>query len=181
VKEIRTERLILRDWHAADLDRWAEINADPEVREFLGGLWTVTEAAASMEHYQSEYERNGFGFWALAELPTQTSAGRLVGMAGLDVVDPETPFDGVEIGWRLARDAWGRGYATEAARAVFAEAFDVLGLDEVYALTEANNVRSQAVMRRLGMAYEPAKDFDDQVVFRLARSEFVRLRGEVRA
>jgi RimJ/RimL family protein N-acetyltransferase len=165
MKELFTERLVLRDWQDGDVDRWAEINADPEVREFLGPPWTAEEAAESIERYREGFAANGFGFWALAERGT----GRLLGMAGLDVVDEETPFDGVEAGWRLARDAWGHGYATEAARAVLHEAFTGLGLDEVCALTEAANVRSQAVMRRLGMEHVPAKDFDNQVVFRILR------------
>jgi RimJ/RimL family protein N-acetyltransferase len=165
VKELYTERLVLRDWRPDDLKRWAEINADPEVREFLGGLWTEAQAAESMDRYRDGFTANGFGFWALAERATD----RLVGMAGLDVVDPETPFSGVEIGWRLARDAWGRGYATEAARAVLDEAFGPLGVEEVFALTETENIKSQAVMRRLGMAHVPAKDFDNQVVFHILR------------
>jgi RimJ/RimL family protein N-acetyltransferase len=165
MKVLYTERLVLRDWQPDDVKRWAEINADPEVREFLGGLWTEAQAAASIDRYREGFAANGFGFWALAEREN----GRLVGMAGLDVVDPETPFTGVEIGWRLARDAWGRGYATEAARAVLEEAFGPLGLDEVFALTETENVKSQAVMRRIGMEHVPAKDFDNQVVFHILR------------
>jgi RimJ/RimL family protein N-acetyltransferase len=85
-------------------------------------------------------------------------------MAGLDPVDEGLPFGGVEIGWRLARTAWGHGYATEAGRAVLAYGFDTLGLGEILAITAAGNQRSRAAMRRLGMTHDPADDFDDPTV-----------------
>lgn len=165
--EIPTERLTLRDWREDDLPIWHAINADPEVHEFLGPVWDEARTAASMRHYQEAYRRNGFGFWAVEVRAT----GRLIGMAGLDVVDEEVAFDGVEIGWRLGKDAWGHGYATEAARAVLDFGFTTAGLDEIYAITMRGNERSQAVMRRIGMVHVPDKDFVDedghgQVVFR---------------
>ncbi len=89
--------------------------------------------------------------------------GEFVGFAGLHVVDDGLPFTGVEIGWRLARPAWGRGYATEAAPRVLAHGFDALGLPEVLAVTTATNHRSQVVMRRIGMTRVPEYDFDDPV------------------
>jgi RimJ/RimL family protein N-acetyltransferase len=164
--EITTERLILRDWRDDDLQPWAKINADPAVHEFLGPVWDEARAAASMKHYQEEYRRNGFGFWAVEVRAT----GRLIGMTGLDVVDEEVAFDGVEIGWRLGRESWGHGYATEAARAVLDFGFTTAGLDEIFAITMQGNERSQAVMRRIGMVHVPGKDFVDadghrQVVF----------------
>jgi RimJ/RimL family protein N-acetyltransferase len=76
-------------------------------------------------------------------------------------VDEEMPFTGVELGWRLARPAWGHGYATEAALAALAYGFDIVGLSEVVAVAMARNMRSRAVMRRIGMTREPAEDFDD--------------------
>jgi RimJ/RimL family protein N-acetyltransferase len=98
----------------------------------------------------------------------------------LDQVDDGMPFTGVEIGWRLARSAWGQGYATEAARAALAHGFDTLELPEILAVTTATNLRSQAVMRRIGMTRDPADDFDDptapagplrpNVLYRIARS-----------
>jgi RimJ/RimL family protein N-acetyltransferase len=94
-------------------------------------------------------------------------------------VDDGLPFTGIEIGWRLARKAWGQGYASEAARAVLAYGFETLDLPEILAITTATNTRSQAVMRRLGMTHNPAEDFDDpttpegplrpSVLYRLAR------------
>jgi RimJ/RimL family protein N-acetyltransferase len=161
--EIKTDRLVLRSWRDSDLDPWAEMNADPEVRAHLGPLLTREQAAASMRRFQEGIDRDAYGFWALELRAT----GEFIGMAGLDAVDEDTPVDGVEIGWRLARSAWGHGYATEAAVAVLDYAFNQLGLTEILSITTLDNVRSQAVMRRLGM--EPLLEFDGQIVFRTAR------------
>lgn len=158
--EIRTQRLLLRDWRESDLAPWAAMNADPEVREHLGPLLTPEQATASARKFQADLERNGYGFWAVEVRDT----GEFVGFAGLDPVDPGMPFTGIEAGWRLARAAWGNGYATEAARAVLAYGFDTVGLPEILAVTTATNLRSQAVMRRLGMTTDPADDFDDPEV-----------------
>jgi len=153
--EINTERLILRDWRDDDLRPWAAINADPEVREHLGPVWDEERSAASIEHYRDAHRRNGFGFWAVELRET----GELIGHAGLDPVEPEVPFTGVEIGWRLARSAWGSGYASEAARAALDFGFTTIGLDEIVAITLEGNLRSQAVMRRVGMTHAPDLDF----------------------
>ncbi|WP_412538147.1 GNAT family N-acetyltransferase [Longispora sp. K20-0274] len=153
--ELRTDRLLLRPWRASDLEPWAAMNADPEVREHLGEPLTTAQSAASMARFQADLESRGYGWWAVE------AAGAFVGFAGLDPVDEGLPVTGVEIGWRLARAAWGHGYATEAARAVLAFGFDTLDLPEILALTTATNTRSQAVMRRLGMTHDPAEDFDD--------------------
>lgn len=155
--EINTERLILRDWQESDLPTWAALNADPEVREHLGRLLTEQDAAASMRGFQEDLDRNGFGFWAVQV----RSTGEFVGFTGLDRVDEGMPFDGVEIGWRLARSAWGHGYATEAARAALAYGFGPVDLPEILAVTASTNLRSQAVMRRIGMTTDPGDDFDD--------------------
>lgn len=153
--EIHTERLTLRDWRDDDLKPWAAINADPEVREHLGPVWDEERSAASMMLYQEAYQSNGFSFWAVEERASQ----RLIGFAGLDLIEPDMPFTGVEIGWRLARSAWGHGYATEAALAVLDFGFVTAGLAEIFAITEAGNLRSQAVMRRIGMNHSPKHDF----------------------
>ena len=151
-----TERLILRGWRDADVAPWAALNADPAVREFLGPPLTAEQSAASVWRFQEGLERNGYGFWAVEVRDT----GEFIGFTGLDPLDDDMPFDGVEAGWRLSRDAWGHGYATEAARAALTYGFDTVGLDEIVAITAATNVRSQAVMRRLGMTTDPADDFD---------------------
>ncbi|MGW5155664.1 GNAT family N-acetyltransferase [Nonomuraea wenchangensis] len=155
--QLRTDRLILRRWSDSDLEPWAAMNADPEVREHLGDLLTREQSDASVSRFQAEFDRRGYGWWAVEVEAT----GEFIGFAGLDEVDDHLPFTGVEIGWRLARSAWGQGYATEAALAVLAHGFDALELPEILAVTTATNHRSQAVMRRIGMTRDPADDFDD--------------------
>lgn len=153
--ELTTSRLRLREWRDTDRPAWAALNADPAVREFFPTSLTRAEADATIDYFQSELSTRGWGWWAL-EL---TATAELIGMAGLDPVDEEVPFDGVELGWRLARPHWGHGYATEAAQAVITYAFESLRLPEVLALAAAGNTRSHAVMRRLGMTY--VRDFTD--------------------
>ncbi|WP_255955423.1 MULTISPECIES: GNAT family N-acetyltransferase [Aeromicrobium] len=155
--EIRTTRLLLRPWRQSDLEPWAAMNADPEVREHLGGLLTRSQSDASVARFQADFAQRGYGWWAVEEQAT----GAFIGFAGLDQVDEHLPFSGVEIGWRLARSAWGQGYATEAAIATLTFAFESLDLREVLAITTVDNVRSQLVMQRIGMTRDPADDFDD--------------------
>jgi RimJ/RimL family protein N-acetyltransferase len=157
VVEIAAQRLTLRGWKESDLAPWAAMNADPRVRQFLGPPLTLEQASAWVLNYQDKLERYGYGFWALEV----TATGEFIGFTGLDTVDDEMPFTGIEIGWRLARSAWGHGYATEAAHAALRYGFDILGLPEVIAVTMTRNERSLAVMRRLGMTTDPGEDFDD--------------------
>ncbi|MEV1243790.1 GNAT family N-acetyltransferase [Nonomuraea sp. NPDC050022] len=174
--ELRTDRLTLRRWRDSDLEPWAAMNADPEVRQHLGDLLTREQSDASVARFQAEFDQRGYGWWAVEVRTT----GEFIGFAGLDQVDDGMPFTGVEIGWRLARSAWGQGYATEAALTVLAHGFDTLELPEILAVTTATNLRSQAVMRRIGMTRDPADDFDDptvpegplrpNVLYRIARS-----------
>jgi RimJ/RimL family protein N-acetyltransferase len=174
--ELHTDRLILRRWRDSDLEPWAAMNADPEVREHLGDLLTREQSDASVARFQADFDQRAYGWWAVEVRAT----GEFIGFAGLDPVDDGMPFSGVEIGWRLARSAWGQGYATEAAQAVLAYGFDTLELPEILAVTTSTNLRSQAVMRRIGMTRDPADDFDDpaapegplrpNVLFRIART-----------
>lgn len=154
---LETERLLLRHWREADLLPWAAINADPRVRRYLGPTLTFAQAAAWALSYEDDLKRYGFGYWALELRAT----GAFIGFTGLHRVDDQLPYAGVELAWRLARSAWGFGYATEAARAAAGHGFDVLGLPELVAVTMVQNLRSQAVMRRIGMTSDPADDFDD--------------------
>jgi RimJ/RimL family protein N-acetyltransferase len=156
--EIGTERLILRGWRESDLGPWAAMNADPEVRRYLGPLLTPGQAEAWVLNFQDDLDRRGFGFWAV-EVRT---SGEFVGFTGLGILDDEMPVAGsVEVAWRLARNAWGHGYATEAALAVMEYGFGPLGLAEIVAVARAGNMRSRAVMERIGMTRDPAGDFDD--------------------
>ncbi|HEX4657370.1 MAG TPA: GNAT family N-acetyltransferase [Streptosporangiaceae bacterium] len=173
--QIDTERLIMRSWRESDLAPWAAMNADPEVRQYLGPPLTFGQASAQVLNFQDDLDRYGFGFWAVEV----RASGDFIGFTGLDTVDEEMPFTGVELGWRLARSAWGHGYATEAALAAMRYGFDTVGLPEIVAVTAATNLRSQAVMRRIGMTSNPMEDFDDpdadeaqlrrQVVYRKLR------------
>jgi len=155
--EISTERLIMRGWRESDLAPWAAMNADPEVRQYLGPLLTFEQASAWVLNFQDDLDRYGFGFWAVEV----RASGEFIGFTGLGTVDEEMPFTGVELGWRLAQPAWGHGYATEAALAALEYGFDIRGLAEIVAVTMAGNLRSRAVMRRIGMTTDPAEDFDD--------------------
>jgi RimJ/RimL family protein N-acetyltransferase len=157
MSEITTDRLRLRAWRESDLAPWAAMNADPEVRRYFPDVLTHEQSAASIEHFQRDLDARGWGWWAVE---TRTD-GQFVGFAGLDPVEDGLPISGVEVGWRLARSAWGHGYATEAGRACLAYGFDTLALPEIVAFTTTNNEGSLAVMRRLGMTHDPADDFDD--------------------
>ncbi|MFJ2932930.1 GNAT family N-acetyltransferase [Streptomyces sp. NPDC087219] len=158
--ELRTERLVLRSWRESDREPWAAMNADPEVREHLGEPLTREESDAVLSAMRTDFQERGFGWWALEARET----GEFIGRAGLDVVGPDMPFAGVDVGWRLTRSAWGHGYATEAALACLAFGFETLRLPEVIATTTVRNLRSQAVMRRIGMTRDPADDFEDPSV-----------------
>ncbi|MFI7597992.1 GNAT family N-acetyltransferase [Actinoplanes sp. NPDC049681] len=160
ISELKTARLILRRWRDEDVLPWAAMNADPAVREYFPAALTYEQSAGSIEAFRADLDRRGWGWWALELAAT----GELIGMAGLDPVEDALPFRGVEVGWRLARQAWGNGYATEAGHACLDFGFDVLGLGEILAICAAGNQRSQAVMHRLGMTRDPADDFDDPTV-----------------
>jgi ribosomal-protein-alanine N-acetyltransferase len=155
--ELDTERLKLRRWRERDREPFAALNADPAVMEHFPALLDRDESDALVERIESGFERHGFGLWAL-EL---RDGGEFVGFAGLAVPPFEPHFTpAVEVGWRLARSAWGRGYATEAGRAALTFGFEGLGLDEVVSMTAVGNARSRAVMERLGMIHDPTDDFD---------------------
>ncbi|HPU02876.1 MAG TPA: GNAT family N-acetyltransferase [Rhodoglobus sp.] len=152
---IRTERLVLREWRDEDREPWAALNADPAVMEFFPSTLDREQADAAFDRFSSRLAERGWGLWAV------DLDGRFVGFTGLSVPHFEAPFmPATEIGWRFAREAWGHGYATEAARAVLERAFSELGLPEVVSFTTVANVRSRAVMERLGMTRDPAEDFD---------------------
>ncbi len=154
---LRTERLLLRPWRDEDLAPFAALNADPAVREHFPSILSRGESDAAARRIRAEMERDGYGSWAV-ELPGEAP---FVGVVGLSVPGFEAAFTPcVEIGWRLARDVWGRGLATEGARAALAFAFDVLGLEEVVSMTTPANHRSLRVMEKLGMRHDPCDDFE---------------------
>lgn len=155
--ELSTPRLLLRRWRPADLEPFAAINNDPQVMRYFPAPLDRAGSDALVEAIEAEFERRGFGLWALE----QRSSGELIGFAGLAVPSFHAPFTpAVEVGWRLARPAWGQGYATEAGRAALAFGFERLGLDQVVSFTSTGNLRSRAVMERLGMSHDPDGDFE---------------------
>jgi ribosomal-protein-alanine N-acetyltransferase len=143
----------MRRWTAADRVPFAALNADPEVMEHFPAVLSRADSDALVDRIEAGFDERGFGLWALEVLDT----GAFVGFAGLTVPRFRAPWMSrrpqpvVEVGWRLARHAWGRGYATEAARTALGHAFGTIGLPEVVSFTTVGNLRSQAVMRRIGM------------------------------
>jgi RimJ/RimL family protein N-acetyltransferase len=155
--EIETDRLILRRWQSSDVEPFVNLNADPRVMQFFPATLSRAETEAMISSVEEKFSQHGFGLWA-AEL--KVTAG-FIGFIGLDVPGYPLPFSPcVEIGWRLAFDCWGKGYAQEGARAALAFGFDRLHLEEIVSLTTANNLRSRHVMERIGMAYDAQGDFD---------------------
>jgi ribosomal-protein-alanine N-acetyltransferase len=153
---IATERLTLRQWRDDDLEPFAALNADPAVMEFFPAPLTRDQSDALAQRERSAIEERGWGLWAV-----ENAHRRFIGFVGLAVPSFEAHFTpAVEIGWRLAREQWGKGYAAEAARAALAFGFEELALDEIVSFTAAINVRSRSVMERIGMTHDPADDFD---------------------
>lgn len=154
---LTTPRLRLRAWRAEDLPEFARLNADPAVMEFFPAPLSPEESNAMVARIQARFVEDGFGLWAI-EAP---DFAPFLGYVGLSVPRFAAPFTPcVEIGWRLAAEHWGRGYATEAARAALAYGFGTAGLSEIVSFTVPANVRSRAVMTQIGMRHDPADDFD---------------------
>ena len=156
---IATERLILRPWKSEDFLPYAEMNADPRVREFFPAVLTREKSDAEIRYFQSTYDRDGFCMFA-AEL---IGAGQFAGFIGLQTMNfvvPSVEQPAVEIGWRLSHMHWGKGLATEGARGVVRYAFATLQLRELVAITVPANLRSRNVMEKIGMKHIPELDFD---------------------
>jgi RimJ/RimL family protein N-acetyltransferase len=156
---IETERLRLRPWRETDRPAWREMMADPEVADWLGGVRSPADNDAAFNRWREGIAANGYGMWA-AERRTD---GVVIGSVGVRRILEvwNHPFSGeVEVGWRLARNAWGAGYASEGAAAALAWGFAKLALDRIVAFTAHSNARSEAVMRRIGMRRRPDLDFD---------------------
>ena len=158
--ELATQRLLLRGWREADRQPFAALNADPVVMEHFPAPLTGEESDLLADRIAAGLGERGWGLWAV-EVTDPAGPVPFIGFVGLSPVGFEAHFTpSVEIGWRLAREHWGRGYATEAARAVLAWARRHLEVEEIVSFTVTANERSRAVMRRLGMGHDPADDFD---------------------
>jgi ribosomal-protein-alanine N-acetyltransferase len=158
---MHTERLILRRWRDSDREPFAALNLDPAVMEFFPAKLTRADSDATIARIEAGFDEHGFGLWAVELAAT----GEFIGFTGLSVPRFTAHFTpAVEVGWRLARPAWGHGYATEAARRALTAGFDDHGLTEVVSFTTTANARSQAVMVRLGMTHDPRDDFDHPMI-----------------
>jgi RimJ/RimL family protein N-acetyltransferase len=176
---LRTERLVLRPWREDDLEPFAALNADPEVMRFFPATLDRERSDAMVGRISARLAEDGFGLWA-AEVP---GVAPFIGFIGLARPNFDAHFmPAVEVGWRLSRQYWGRGYAPEGARAAVAHGFGVIGLDEIVSMTIPANTPSQRVMQKLGMTRDPADDFDHpnvapgpiraHVLYRLGRADW---------
>ena len=174
-----TERLILRRWQSSDVEPFAQMNADAEVMKYFPSVLSRQESNELLSRIEDHHQIHKFGLWAVEEKVKSV----FIGFIGLNIPSFQAHFTPtVEVGWRLARPFWGQGYATEGAKTVINYGFEVVGLSEIVSFTSKLNLRSIAVMKRLGMTYDAADDFDHprlpsghplqrHVLYRLNRSD----------
>lgn len=176
MSELSTERLALRQWRESDLKPFAALNGDPEVMRHFPSTLPREQSDAFARDISWTLEEQGWGLWAVEVV----DGPRFIGFVGLNEPRFDTHFTpAIEVGWRLGREHWGHGYATEAARASVAFGFETLGLEEIVAMVAPANTPSRRVAEKLGMARDPADDFDHprvpagplrrHVLYRLAR------------
>lgn len=155
--EIRTARLLLRQWRDDDLGQLIEMNGDPKVMEFIGPTLSEDQSKAMMERARRSWHERGYGRFAVEVLET----GSVIGFVGLAQTRIDAHFaPAVEIGWRLSTQHWGHGYATEGALAVKDYAFENLGIPEIVSFTSAENLPSRRVMEKIGLMRNPLDDFE---------------------
>ncbi len=163
VAALTTDRLLLRQWEDEDLIPFAALCADPEVMEHFPAPLTPEQSADLVGRQRALLDAGKPGLFAVEVEET----GEFIGLVGFAVPAFTAPFTPcVEIGWRLARTAWGRGFATEAGAAVLEHGFATLDLSEIVSFTTRANLRSRAVMERLGMSYDPSDDFNHPALAR---------------
>ncbi|MBD8512200.1 GNAT family N-acetyltransferase [Photobacterium sp. CAU 1568] len=180
--QLQTERLIIRQWKEDDNVPFAAMCADPNVMRYFPATLSEDESVQLAHKATSLIQKNGWGFWAVERKDT----GQFIGLAGLHYQDldiPDTPF--IEIGWRLAADQWGKGFAPEAAQRALSYAFDELQAPAVYAFTTLANQPSRRVMQKLGMSdcqknfMHPKLPHDhslaEHCLYRITRQEWLML------
>lgn len=175
-QELRTERLLLRRWRPEDHEPFIALNADPQVMEHFPAPYTPEETTRMIGRIEEHFQEHGFGMWAVEIVNVASFAG-IIGLAVPRFEAHFTPC--VEIGWRLAAEHWGRGYASEGAQAALALGIDTLKLPEILSFTVPENVRSRRVMEKIGMVHDAAGDFDHPVLpegHRLRRHVLYRYR-----
>jgi RimJ/RimL family protein N-acetyltransferase len=181
VPTLTTDRLLLRPWRDADRAPFAALNADTEVMRYFPLPLTREESDTFADSIEASLEARGWGLWAVEVV----DVAPFIGFVGLNVPGFDAVFTPcVEVGWRLAKEHWGKGYASEAARAALAFGFDRAGFDEIVSFTSVENRPSQAVMVRIGMTRDPRDDFDHprlpeghwlrrHVLYRLTRQQWL--------
>lgn len=182
--QIQTQRLKLRRWRTTDLKPFAALNADPTVMEHFPSVMTGADTARMIARIEEHFQEHGYGLWAVE----RRASGALVGFTGLSVPNFKAAFmPAVEVGWRFSKEHWGNGYATEAARAALGFGFEQARLDEIVSFTTPANVRSTAVMERIGMTHDASGDFDHpsiatdsplrrHVLYRMTASDWTALK-----
>jgi len=154
---LKTKRLILRPWKEEDLEPFARLNADPRVMEYLPTVLTKKQSEATLKSSQAHIEKYGWGKWAVTLLDT----GELIGRIGLGEVDFQANFTAnIELGYRLAFEHWGKGYASEGAAECLKFGFETLNLSEIVSFTAIQNMRSRRIMEKVGMYHDSKGDFD---------------------
>jgi RimJ/RimL family protein N-acetyltransferase len=205
VTELRTDRLLLRQWRTEDREPFAALNADPEVMRHFPAMLDRAGSDALAARAEARVAEHGWGLWAVeapvpagvssptaSAGPGESSGAAFAGFIGLSVVPFQAHFTpAVEVGWRLAQPFWGHGYATEGARAALVYAFVELELEAVVSFTAVGNDRSRRVMERLSMTHDPAEDFNHpslpgspverHVLYRLRAEDFALTDWGVRA
>ncbi|MDY6829176.1 MAG: GNAT family N-acetyltransferase [Pseudomonadota bacterium] len=157
---METERLLLRGWQDDDFGPFSKLNGDPDVMEFFPDVLSKSESDRLATRLRDALQRTGWGIWAV-ELK---SSGEFIGAVGLQPVEEVFEFfPGVEVAWRLDKPHWGKGYATEAAGACLHHAKRTLNLRQIVSFTAAINVRSIAVMKKIGMSTD-GYEFDHPAV-----------------
>jgi len=155
--ELVTPRLLLRRWRPEDREPYARLSADPRVMEFFPAPLSREESDQKIERFERCFEEHGFGMWAVE----RRDAPGCIGCLGLLVVDFPAPFTPcVEIGWMLAAEHWGLGFATEGARESLRYGFTTLAIDEIFSFTAVANARSRRVMEKIDLHRDPADDFN---------------------
>ena len=178
--EIVTERLLLRPWQAKDRSPFAKMNADPEVMRYFPEVLGVEQSDALADRLESEFSARGWGWWVVVGRQTTKFAGVIALQPVPDavVLAADLPAGALEVGWRFSRPWWGKGLATEAARAVLGFGLEHLEAVEVFSFTAESNTRSRAVMERLGMSW--VADFEHPALelgHRLRKHALYRLRA----
>jgi len=185
IPELTTQRLLLRGWRDGDRGPFAAINADPTVMHYFVSTLDRTESDALVDRILASWAEHGYGLWAIERLADE----RFLGFTGLTWQDfPARHTPAVEVGWRLATEAWGQGYATEAARAALRFGFETVGLEEILSWTTVTNTASRRVMERIGLHRDPGADFEHpripvghpvrpHVLYRLRRDEWLASTG----